>query len=90
MAGMAKTTIPVGDNVKRLREAAEKSKSELCRESGISRSYWDEVEDGSKDPTVFTLERMASALGVTVHDLIAAPNGNGRKRSREPVGARKS
>jgi transcriptional regulator with XRE-family HTH domain len=86
----------VRHNIQRFRDAwlnakPGRTKMELCASVGISRRFWDDVEDGHKKPSITTLERMADALGVTVRDLLdesgALPS---KKQRREPVGARRA
>jgi transcriptional regulator with XRE-family HTH domain len=50
--------------VKRRREAAGLSLRELAGRSGVSASMISDIERGAKSPTVATLVRLASALGV--------------------------
>lgn len=58
------------DTIRRLREESGKSLRELCGPIGMSQAFWCEVEAGKKEPSLTTLERMATALGVNVRDLL--------------------
>jgi transcriptional regulator with XRE-family HTH domain len=46
------------------------STSNLARRSGLSRAALWKIEQGQVSPTLRTLEKLARALGVPVHDLI--------------------
>lgn len=73
----------VGRNIRRLRESSEETLTDLCASIGMSRAFWGKIEKGEQEPSISTLERIASALNVTVHDLLSE-SGNGHKK-REPV-----
>ncbi|MDN5348435.1 MAG: hypothetical protein PWP65_2000 [Clostridia bacterium] len=42
----------------------------LAKKAKVACSYIYEIEQGTKSPTVRTLEKLASALGVSVADLL--------------------
>lgn len=52
------------------RKAKGWSKSKLAAYSGVARSYITELEHGKYIPTVYTLSRIAKALGCTMDELI--------------------
>lgn len=54
----------VGDNVRRLRLAAELSQAELADRMGVDRSYVSGLEQGQRNPTIISLWHAATALGV--------------------------
>ncbi|MBO8136767.1 MAG: helix-turn-helix transcriptional regulator [Desulfotomaculum sp.] len=58
------------NKLKRLREAKGWTKSRLAQEANISQTYVGELEAGTKQPTIRTLEKIASALGVSVPKLL--------------------
>lgn len=70
---MARTDEVVRRNIRDLRERSGKTKTELCRSIGMSRRFWDDVEDGNKEPSMSSLVRIAEALDVTVRDLLTEP-----------------
>jgi transcriptional regulator with XRE-family HTH domain len=82
---MARTDEIVRTNIRELRERSGKTKSELCASIGMSRRFWDDVESGAKEPSVSSLDRIAEALGVTIHDLLQ-PHKPKRSRERELAG----
>ena len=70
------------ENVRRFREDSGKTKSELCKDIGMSRAFWDKVESGEKEARVSTVERIAEALGVSVLDLFTEPRSKRRELVR--------
>ena len=66
----------LGENIRRLRHAADLTGTEAADRAGISQGTWSDVERGNNtNPTTRRLERMASALGVTVADLFLDADG---------------
>lgn len=61
----------VGLNVKRLREASGRSQEEFAFDAGIHRTYVSGVERGVRNPTVTVLEKLATALKVTLAELVS-------------------
>lgn len=59
----------LGERVKFLREARKLTQSELARISKISQATVAHIERGSKDPSVSTLKKIASALDTHVATL---------------------
>ncbi len=60
----------LGKRVRQYREDRGYSLSELAKQSGVSRSYLYQVESGASSPTEEKLLALASALGVTITDLL--------------------
>lgn len=54
----------VGDNVRKLRLAAELSQAELADRMGVDRAYVSGLEQGQRNPTVISLWHVAKALDV--------------------------
>lgn len=52
----------VGENVKRLRNAAAISQAELANRVGVDRSYISGLEWGQRNPTIVTLLHLSEAL----------------------------
>lgn len=75
----------VGRNVRKLREQSGESILLLCRRIGMSRKFWYDIEDGSKNPSITSVERIAGALSaalgrkVSINDLLEV---NGRKSQK--------
>ena len=60
----------LGDNIARIREAKGMSQGDICRITGMDRGYISRVENGSKNPTIYNLEKIAKALGVKPDELL--------------------
>lgn len=60
----------IGARIRRLRKAADVSFDAFVEETGLGRGYISELERGLVVPTVGALSRVASALGVTMADLV--------------------
>jgi transcriptional regulator with XRE-family HTH domain len=60
-------------NVRRLREARGLSQQQMARLAGIPRATWASLEAGGANPTLQVLGRAASALSVSIEELIGPP-----------------
>jgi len=60
-------------NVRRLREARGLSQQRMAQLAKIPRPTWASLESGSANPTLNVLSRTASALQVSIEELIGAP-----------------
>lgn len=60
-------------NVRRLREARGQSQQAAAQISGIPRPTWASLESGSANPTLAVLSRAATALQVSIEELIGPP-----------------
>jgi transcriptional regulator with XRE-family HTH domain len=58
-------------NVRRLRKARGLSQEELSLDAEMKRSYLSDLERGTRNPSVKALGRIAAALGVQPHELLA-------------------
>jgi transcriptional regulator with XRE-family HTH domain len=58
----------VGDNIRRLREAARLTQEELALKSGLSQGYVNQLESGKRRYTQKSLELIAGTLAVAVID----------------------
>jgi transcriptional regulator with XRE-family HTH domain len=58
----------LGGNLRRLRKHREWSQTELAQKANISLNFLSEIERGQKWPYPGTLENLADALGVEVHE----------------------
>lgn len=62
----------IGWNVRRLRAGREITQEDFATDSGFDRGYISGVERGVRNPSILVLERIATALGVDVVDLLDA------------------
>jgi transcriptional regulator with XRE-family HTH domain len=60
----------VGRNAARLRDAADLTQEALAEKSGFSQQFISDLERGKCNPTVLTLYELATALGVSVGELV--------------------
>lgn len=76
----------VGQNVRRLRLAADLSQEAVAELMGVDRAYVSALELGKRNPTIITLWQVAEALQVRLRDLVdedaEAPRA-GRQRRTE-------
>lgn len=56
-------------NMKRIREAKGMSQGDICRALDLDRGFISSIENAKRNPTLSTIEKIASALGVSVGDL---------------------
>jgi transcriptional regulator with XRE-family HTH domain len=75
----------IGERVRGLRAAQGLSLDALAGRSGVSRSMISLIERGESSPTAVVLEKLASALGVTLASLFDAPAA---RAPRGPVARR--
>ena len=65
-----KTAKKLGQNIRYFRLARHMTQADLCRELGVDRAYMSNLENGNKNPTLATIERVAVALGVSTNTLL--------------------
>ncbi|MGN6218769.1 MAG: helix-turn-helix domain-containing protein [Microbacterium sp.] len=61
----------VARNLRRFREDRRLSLAEIGRRAGLSKQTVASIESGEGNPTVDTIERLASALGVSIRALVS-------------------
>lgn len=76
-------------NVKSLREARGRSQAQLAKLAGIPRPTWATLERGDGNPTLHVLLKVATALGVSVEELVAPPRTDARLVKRDDLPLRK-
>jgi transcriptional regulator with XRE-family HTH domain len=69
-------------NIKQLRDARGFTQQQMARLSGLPRATWSNLESGSANPTLTVLHRVASALQVTLEELLTAPRAASRFYAR--------
>ena len=74
----------LGVSIKKIRQAKGLSQGEMQKRTGILRSYLSRVENGHTVPSLATLQRLASAMGVTLADFFAT-EGDGQPGLSTPV-----
>ena len=61
----------LGEAIKNIRLAKGLSQGEMQKRTGILRSYLSRVENGHTVPSLATLQRLASAMGVALSDFFS-------------------
>lgn len=67
---MKTSSIKLGKNIKQIREQKKMSQGDICRALGFDRAQMSNIESGKGNPTLFTIEKIARALGVTSDELL--------------------
>lgn len=60
-------------NIRRLREAHNTSQQQMAERSGLPRPTWASLESGAANPTLSVLIKAATALQVSIEELIGSP-----------------
>lgn len=76
--------------VRRLRVERGLSQEALAVDAGVDRGYVSGIEQGAHNPTIDILERLASALGVDVGELLVRPASDAERPRPLRAGRRKS
>ncbi|MFV0530683.1 MAG: helix-turn-helix domain-containing protein [Flavobacteriales bacterium] len=58
----------IGNRIKELREVKEMSQKDLAYASDLDRSYIASVENGQRNISIVNIEKIATALGVTLKE----------------------
>lgn len=78
----------LGKRLQQARQAAGLTQQTLCQKAGLSYSTLAKIERGAiKTPSVFTIQSIASVLGMTLDELVGAPAGH-RERGESRSGVR--
>src|ERR1700737_1258503 len=70
----ASPEIPIGERLRFYRQAQRKSQAVVAGLAGVTEDYLSKVERGLKTPTISTLHRLATAIGVSVPVLLGEPS----------------
>ncbi len=60
----------LGQNMKRIRTKKKMSQGDIARALGVDRGYISNIENGKKNPTLATIQKLADALGVSADELL--------------------
>ncbi|SFR12360.1 helix-turn-helix domain-containing protein [Desulfoscipio geothermicus] len=61
----------IGSRIKIFREAAKVKSYELAQAVGVSKVYMSKLERNAKKPSIETIERICSTLGITLGEFFA-------------------
>ena len=62
----------VGNRIRELRTLRQLSQEELAHAAGLDRTYINSVENGRRNVSIINIERIASALEVTLQEFFSA------------------
>ncbi|MBI4239985.1 helix-turn-helix transcriptional regulator [Candidatus Uhrbacteria bacterium] len=60
----------LGKNFKIIRLRMNMSQGDVARALGVDRGYISNIENGQRNPTLDTIEKIAKALGVSVGEML--------------------
>ncbi len=72
----------LGQNLKQLREARGATQAQMAKLADLPRATWANLESGASNPTLSVLDRVATALQVTLEELIATPSASAQRYPR--------
>jgi transcriptional regulator with XRE-family HTH domain len=87
-SGTVDLSARLASTVRNARVARDLSVKALADRSGVSRAMIAKIEDGEVQPTAALLARLSGSLGLTLSELIARAEGDGRRllrRDEQPV-----
>ncbi len=67
---MVEISTKLGQNLKRIRTKKKMSQGDIARALEVHRAYVSGIENGKRNPTLATIEKLANALGVSVEKLL--------------------
>jgi transcriptional regulator with XRE-family HTH domain len=62
----------IGEKIRYIRTSKKLSAEKLAKSAGLGQSTISEIELGKKSPTIVTLEKICSALNITLVELFAS------------------
>ena len=60
----------LGENLKKVRTKKKLSQGAVARLLEVDKGYLSNIENGKKNPTLATIQRLADALGVSADELL--------------------
>jgi transcriptional regulator with XRE-family HTH domain len=67
---MNQISAKLGQNMKRIRAKKKMSQGDIARALEVDRGYISNIENGKKNPTLATIQKLANALGVSADELL--------------------
>ena len=68
----------LGNNIRQLREARGLTQQQMAKISGVPRPTWANLESGAANPTLAVLIKVATALQVSLEELISPPRATSK------------
>ncbi|MDP3955884.1 MAG: helix-turn-helix transcriptional regulator [bacterium] len=69
-SNMNKISEQLGKNMKRIRAKKGMSQGDIARALEVDRGYISNIENGKKNPTIATIQKLANALGIPSSELL--------------------
>lgn len=63
---MVQTVELIAKNIRRLRDVKHLSQKEVCADSGVPQGQYSRIENGKVEPSISTLEKLASVFEVDI------------------------
>jgi len=67
---MTEISSKFGQNLKRIRTKKKMSQGDIARALDVHRAYISGIENGKRNPTLATIQKLANALGVSADELL--------------------
>lgn len=67
---MAEISSKLGQNLKRIRTRKKMSQGDIARALDVHRAYVSGIENGKRNPTLATIQKLADALDVSADELL--------------------
>jgi len=80
LRGQSRLKTDLGEAIKQQRTILRISQEELSRRSGLHRTYVSDLERGTRNPSVGSIQKIAHALQVPVAKLFEVARGGPRSR----------
>lgn len=78
----------LADNITNLREGRGLTQAQMAKTAGIPRPTWANVESGGANPTLQVLLKIASALQVSLEELLSPPRPSAKHYKKDELPAR--
>lgn len=66
---MANISVNFGKNIRKLRKVRKMSQMDLAEKAKLDLTSVNEIENGTRNPMLKTIRKLASALGISIKDL---------------------
>jgi transcriptional regulator with XRE-family HTH domain len=76
-------------NIRQLRESRGFTQQQMAEIAGIPRATWANLESGAGNPTLSVLHRVASALQVSIEELLSPPHAAAQHYPRDKLPVRR-
>jgi transcriptional regulator with XRE-family HTH domain len=75
----------LASNIKHLRTTRGVTQQQMAKLSGLPRATWAHVESGAANPTLAVMHKVATALQVSLEELVSAPRANAKYYPRDEL-----